>query len=151
MNFKYHNQHKTKKCKNPKQCYGPYILKAKRYIKPKPQVQAPPQETKPCVAPDLRKSNRSHSSSDLINVPSKRRKDDKPCIICGKHTIGRWPNKQSERYRISELKTGKTRASRFLSAFKYNGDEVSTKCIFLKSIGDIFAADIYYHSNCLRN
>ena len=42
-------------------------------------------------------------------------------------------------------------ASLFLSAIKFNKDEVFTRCILLGSPGDIFAADIMYHKNCLSN
>ena len=49
--------------------------------------------------------------------------------------------------RISETR----RASLFLSAIKFNRDEVFTWCILLGSPGDIFAADIMYHKNFLSN
>ena len=50
-------------------------------------------------------------------------------------------------WRISEAR----RASLFLSAVKFNKDEVFILCILLGSPGDIFAADIMYHKNCLSN
>ena len=46
--------------------------------------------------------------------------------------------------RINEAR----RARLFLSAIKFNKDEVFTQCILLGSSGDIFAADIVYHKNC---
>ena len=50
------------------------------------------------------------------------------------------------------LKTSEVRrASLFLSAIKFNRDEVFTRCILLGSPGDIFTADIMYHKNCLSN
>ena len=49
--------------------------------------------------------------------------------------------------RISEAR----RASLFLPAIKFDKDEVFTRCILLGSPGDIFAADIMYHKNCLSN
>ena len=49
--------------------------------------------------------------------------------------------------RISETR----RATLFLSAIKFNKGEVFTRCILLGSPGDIFAADIVYHKNCLSN
>ena len=42
-------------------------------------------------------------------------------------------------------------ASIFLSAIKFNKDEVFTRCILLGSSEDIFAADIMYHKSCLSN
>ena len=49
--------------------------------------------------------------------------------------------------RISETR----RASLSLSAIKFNKDEVFTWYILLGGPGDIFAADIMYHKNCLSN
>ena len=49
--------------------------------------------------------------------------------------------------RINEAR----RASLFLSAIKFNKDEVFTRCILFGSPGDIFAADIMYHKNYLSN
>ena len=43
------------------------------------------------------------------------------------------------------------RASLFLSAIKFNKDEVFTRCILRGSPGNIFAVDIMYHKNCLLN
>ena len=30
-------------------------------------------------------------------------------------------------------------------------DDVQTRCVFLSSVWDVFAEDINYHANCLRN
>ena len=49
--------------------------------------------------------------------------------------------------RISEAR----RASLFLSTIKFNKDEIFTRCLLFGSPGDIFAADIMYHKNCLSN
>ena len=49
--------------------------------------------------------------------------------------------------RISEAR----RASLFLSAIIFNKDEVFNRYILLGSPGDIFAADIMCHKNCLSN
>ena len=43
------------------------------------------------------------------------------------------------------------RAKEFLSAIKFNKDEVFTRCILYKTVGDIFAADVMYHKNCKTN
>ena len=34
---------------------------------------------------------------------------------------------------------------------KFNKDEVFTRCIPCKTVGDIFAADVMYHKNCNTN
>ena len=52
-----------------------------------------------------------------------------------------------KRYRICEIK----RAKRLISAMRFFKDEVYDRCVLLETAGDIFAADIKYHSNCLSN
>ena len=37
------------------------------------------------------------------------------------------------------------------SAIKFNKDEVFTRCILCKTVGDIIAADVMYHKNCMTN
>ena len=49
--------------------------------------------------------------------------------------------------RISEAR----RASLFLSAIIFNKDEIFNRYLLLGSPGDIFAADIMCHKNCLSN
>ena len=49
-------------------------------------------------------------------------------------------------YRLCE----ENRAQLFLSAIQLNLDEVYTRCATYKTIGDIFAADIYSHKNCIK-
>ena len=51
-----------------------------------------------------------------------------------------------KRMRICEAR----RARLFLSAIKYNKD-VYTRCSLLQNIGDVFAADVMYHKNCLSS
>ena len=53
----------------------------------------------------------------------------------------------TKRLRICEAR----RASLFLSAIKFNKDTVLTRSILLQSPGDVYAADIMYHKNCLSN
>ena len=43
------------------------------------------------------------------------------------------------------------RAKQFLSTTKFFKDDIYTRTIFLNNVGDVFAADILYHRNCLRN
>ena len=49
-------------------------------------------------------------------------------------------------YRLCE----ENRAQLFLSAIQLNLDEVCTRWATYKTIGDIFAADIYSHQNCMK-
>ena len=44
-----------------------------------------------------------------------------------------------------------TETTLLLSAVKFNRDDVYTRCILYKTAGDIFAADIMYHKNCMTN
>ena len=68
---------------------------------------------------------------------------EKPCIICNQLKY----RGDTKILRISEAR----RASLFLSAIKFNKDEVFARCILLGIPGDIFAANIMYHKNCLLN
>ena len=43
------------------------------------------------------------------------------------------------------------RAKQFLSAIKFDEDKVFTRCIFCKTVGDIFAADVIYHTSSMAN
>ena len=38
----------------------------------------------------------------------------------------------------------------FIKAYNFNKDEVYNKCIWYKTPGDVFAADIYVHKNCVK-
>ena len=67
----------------------------------------------------------------------------KPCIICNKIKM----KSDVKRYRICEIK----RAKQLKSAMSFFKDEVYDECVLLETGGDIFAADIKYHSNCLSN
>ena len=162
--FSYHSQNKTKLIKNPKQCYSTLKLRASRCMSEPPPEEPVADDTKDVDITDDsemkiynlrgRKSTKSRSGHDddmIKEEPaSKKKKAEPKCIICTKRTKGRWPNEESQVYRISIKKTGKSRASRFLSAAKYNDDHVSTECVFLKTVGDVFAADIYYHGSCIK-
>ena len=51
-----------------------------------------------------------------------------------------------KRYRIGQSSC----AWRFLAAINFYNDDVHRRCIFCTTAGDVFAADIYYHDNCLK-
>ena len=68
---------------------------------------------------------------------------EKPCIVCNhKKSKG-----DSRRFRTCEAR----RACLFLFAIKFNKEAVYTRCALLESCGDVYAADIMYHKNCLSN
>ena len=68
---------------------------------------------------------------------------EKPCIVCNQIKC----KGDTKRYRISE----DNRAKGLLRAATFNKDSVHTRIIFLKTIGDVFAEDVMYHTNCLIN
>lgn len=43
------------------------------------------------------------------------------------------------------------RAKQFLPAIRFNKDNVFARCILYKTVGDIFAAGVVYHKNCMTN
>ena len=54
--------------------------------------------------------------------------------------------RDTKRQRISEVNVAKT----LLKATNFNKDSVHTQCILFKNVGDVFAADVMYLSNCLN-
>ena len=52
----------------------------------------------------------------------------------------------AKRYRISDLAPAKNS----IKAANFNKDCVHTRIVFLKTAGDVFAADIMHHKNCLN-
>ena len=70
-------------------------------------------------------------------------KTGKSCVICDKMKI----KGDTKKHRICESK----RAKQLLSAMKFFKDDTYRRCIVLETPGDVFAADILYHSNCLSN
>ena len=79
------------------------------------------------------KRRKMHKSTDCENK----------CIICDQRSY----KGDEKKLRISVMK----RAKQFLSATKFFKDDVYTRTIFLNNVGDVFAADILYHRNCLSN
>ena len=69
--------------------------------------------------------------------------EEKPCIICNQMKS----RGDTKRLRICEA----TRANLFLSAIKFNKDVVYTHCALIEKPGDVYAADVMYHKNCLSN
>ena len=121
-----------------KSCYSPYILRASRDNQDQKDLNqndtANPLDEKDCSdvpARSTRSSTGAGSSHDGENI----------CVVCGfaKH------NQDTKLYRIAEHE----RASNFLAAYQFNKDDVYRRCVFFKTVGDIFAADLLYHRNCM--
>jgi len=130
--FKYHLK--------PKACYSTYILKSKRSAKTKSE-------------PELVEEVEEGESSDSYKAPKRRKKStsssckdiERKCVICdrARESCG---DRNRVLYRISES----DRAALFLDALNFYKDEVKTRCAFLDTAGDVFAADVFYHGNCFR-
>ena len=120
-------------------CYAPYNLKAKRASKSNlDHTFEQPNETEPEPGPS--RSRREVSVSPGLTTTNKI--SLKQCIICD--SIKK--KGDGNRYRVSE----NPRATKFIAAYMFNKDAVYKRCIFLKTPGDIFAADIVSHKNCMR-
>ena len=95
----------------------------------------------------------TNTSAEEIFTPERRIKcqkidttlpaQDKSCIIC--NNLKR--KGDNKRVRICENR----RAKLFLSATKFFKDTVYGRCSLLGNIGDVFAADILYHKNCMSS
>ena len=68
---------------------------------------------------------------------------EKPCIIY--NYIKK--KGQAKRYRVREVK----QAKQLLLAMEFFKDDVFTRCAVIRNEGDVFAADIMYHCNCLSS
>ena len=120
-------------------CYCPYVLKASRTSKEKQQESQSESSTSTCMQvsnSDI--STRTTRSSTMVSPPENA---NTVCVICNhvKH------KGVTSLHRIAEH----SRASIFLAAYQFNKDDVYRRCIFLKTTGDIYAADIMYHTNCM--
>lgn len=100
---------------------------------------------------DKNQTQSSESASDATNIRTTRsklnpssapNKDDHRCIICScaKH------NQDRTLFRISE----DARAERFYEITRYFKDDLFLRTSHIQNAKDIFAADIYYHKNCMR-
>ena len=131
--FQYHQK--------PKSCYSTYILKSKRSSKTnsEPEIaQIGVEEVEEGQSRyDPRKRRKITSFSD--------KEVDRKCVICdrARESIG---TRNRVLYRISES----DRATLFIDAINFYNDDVKTRCVFIDTAGDVFAADIFYHGNCLR-
>ena len=122
-----------------KNCYSSYILKASRvskgssddYQNDATNSSCNENENSDVPARSTRSSTGAGSSRD----------DEDICVVCGfaKH------KQDTKLHRIAEHVS----ASKFLAAYEFNKDDVYRRCVFFKTVGDIFAADIMYHRNCM--
>lgn len=125
-----------------KPCFANYVKRKKRAEKKRDnenngRESTPDNEasTSEKTQQEVRSSKRSKLDSTNLN--------DSHCIVCNQAKC----RGVTKKFRMCEAK----RARLFLSAIKYNKDEVYTRCSLLQNIGDVYAADIMYHKNCLSN
>ena len=79
----------------------------------------------------------------LSSAPSSSSKETKPCIVCNSLRLKR---QHEPLYQICDP----NRARLFLAAYSFNKDEVWERCVLYNSIGDIFAADLVSHNDCMK-
>ena len=117
-------------------CYASYKKKGERAEeKQKQKADNEEPEVSPITSPENRtkRSKPSDSTTDL---------QEKPCIICG-HVKFHGVKKKS---RVEEAE----RADCLMKAARFNKDDVYTRMIFMKEIGDVFASDVMGHQNCMK-
>ena len=117
-------------------CYASYKKKGERSGE-KQKRKADVDEPK--ASPNTSPVNRTKRSK-----PSEPTKDlqEKPCIICD-HVKFQGVKKKS-RVETAE------RAECLMKAVRFNKDDVHTRMIFMKEVGDVFACDVMYHHICMN-
>ena len=116
-----------------KPCFSNYKKKGERYN------QTRKQKAESSTLSPLSSPTNHPKRSKVANPPTDLK--DKPCVICDHMKC----QGESKRYRIGDA----SRAKKLLKAAAFNKDSVQTRIIFMKTVGDVFAADIMYHNNCL--
>ena len=124
--FKYHQK--------PKACYSTYILKSKRSVKTKSEPELDSKEVEEGESSDHYKAPKRRKTSTSFSCKDIERK----CVICDRARESSGDISESDR------------AELFIDALNFYKDEVKTRCVFLDTAGDVFAADVFYHGNCLR-
>ena len=132
--FKYHQ--------NPKACYSAYLLKSNRSVKNKGKPEVVQMEVEDGESSDSHEAPKRRKQSSCSSMESEV---EKKCVICDRAREG-GGDRSRLLYRISES----DRAALFLDAINFYNDEVKTRCVFLSTAGDVFAADVLYHGNCLQ-
>ena len=116
-----------------KSCYSTYRKKGERHEEARKRKAEDEPQDSPLTSPVTRPKR-----DKLIVSPDPR---DKPCIICNHHKC----QGETQRFRIETP----DKADCLLKAVSFNKDEIHTRMIFMKEIGDVFANDVMYHNNCM--
>lgn len=99
---------------------------------------------------EIAEQNEAHTSASTPNIVTRSKlyqssgavaPGNVECIICCSGSFH-----DQNKYRICE----RDRANRFLEITRYNKDDVFTRTSHLQTADNVFAADLYYHKNCLR-
>ena len=133
-----------------KTCFTNYVKKKRRAEKKRDHDDsdgepAEPTENEPSTSEQTKQevSSSKRLKLDSTSTGYSTNVKDSRCIVCNQIKS----RGITKRFRICEAK----RARLFLSAIKYNKDDVYTRCSLLKNTGDVYAADIMYHNNYLSN
>lgn len=118
-----------------KSCYSTYRKKGERHDETQKRKADDECELSSVVSP----VTRAKRSKPVVVAADPR---DKPCVICNQR------KNQGETKR-SRVETAE-KADCLLKAVNFNKDEVHTRMIFFKEVGDVFAGDVMYHKNCLN-
>ena len=132
-------------------CYSRYVRQKKRTEDKDVDEGEPEDPTKdePVSSRNEKSTPETRSSKrlklDLSNTASTSAfaVKESSCIVCNQMKS----KGIVKRFRICEAR----RAQLFLSAIKFNKDDVYTRCSLLQNIGDVYAADIMNHKKCLEN
>ena len=124
-------------------CYGSYILKYTR-ISEQSLLQGPSEsEDGNAASESTFTSPPSPSPTTRQSSGASRTKSVDPrnlCIICN-------VSKKKGTKKLPSIYEG-LRAKPFLATIEFNKNEVYQSCIYWKSPGDLYAADVMYHRNC---
>ena len=125
-------------------CYPRYVRSKERLEKKAEIVPKTPQfSDEPSRCSSTSSEGRFKRRKLMGNENTSIASEEKPCIICNQMKS----RGDTKRLRICEA----TRANFFLSAIKFNKDVVYTRCALIEKPGDVYAADVMYHKNCLSN
>ena len=114
-----------------KTCYATYKKRGERYVETSKRKH---DEENHYDSPLTSRTKRCKSTTS----PEAR---NKPCVICNHVKC----QGDTTRFRIETVDV----ADLLLKAAYFNEDEVHTRMIFMKEVGDVWANDVMYHKKCM--
>ena len=119
-----------------KTCYASYKRKGERNEQKKSKLKRTSEEP----IDSFLSSPENRQKRTKVSTPASPK--EKPCVICNQMKC----QGDAKRYRISDLAPAKN----LIKAANFNKDSVHTRIVFLRTDGDVFAADMMHHKNCLN-